>query len=274
MESVSEKNTKKEIFDAYRELLQKVENGHQQPLMGEASEKSSSGDTLQKKRVTAADIIDTLSNLNVIAADALAAFSRQAAEFRKRTREEEETFNRDTQMKRDAWRHEEEEYQYTLKMKRRQEEDDYALKMREKERSFNESIASKKQELEERDKNVKAQEEELRSFKKQVESFPIELKKALDETEKRIRFEMEREAKIAADLVSKDMQREQELSKLTIQGLEDTIKRQAVQITNLERQLSQAVERAQKLAVTVIEGGGRKHFDEEKKEEKTSISNS
>ena len=264
MEQVSEKNTKKEILDMYRELLQKVENGHQPSLIGEAQETSSDAHVSQKKKVVSADIVDTLENLHVIVTDALAAFSRQAADFRKRVQEEEEVFSHEMQTKRDTWRREEEEYQYALKMKRRQEEDDYVLKVREKERTFNESTAAKKQELEEREKNIRMQEEELRGFRKQVETFPAELKRTLDETEIRIRSEMERGAKVVTDLTAKDSQRERELSKLTIQGLEDTIKRQTVQIGNLERQLSQATERAQKLAVTVIEGGGRKHFDEER----------
>jgi len=272
MEQVNEKNTKKEIFDAYRELLQKVENSHQPSLTNEAEGDVAGVNIAQKKKAASSDIVDTLGHLQTIVAEALAAFSRQAAEFRKRVKEEEETFSRDLQAKRDSWRREEEEYQYAIKMKRRQEEDDYALKSREKERQFNESIASKKQELEEREKQVKAQEEELKTFKKQVELFPAELKKAIDETETRVRSSVEREAKVVTDLASKDMQREQELSRLTIQGLEDTIKRQTVQINNLERQLSQAIERAQKLAVTVIEGGGRKHYDEEKKEEKAPSS--
>ncbi|TSC71513.1 MAG: hypothetical protein G01um101448_1151 [Parcubacteria group bacterium Gr01-1014_48] len=270
MEQINEKNTKKEIFDAYRELLQKVESGHQPSLTIEVGGDSTGARAVEKKKATSSETVDTLGNLQIIVADALAAFSRQAVEFHKRVKEEEETFSRDVHTKRDSWRREEEEYQYMTKMKRRQEEDDYALKSREKERQFNESIALKKQEIEEREKNIKAQEEELRTFRKQVELFPAELKKTIDETEMRIRSIVEREAKVATDLTSKDMQREQELAKLTIQGLEDTIKRQTVQIINLERQLSQAIERAQKLAVTVVEGSGRTYYDEEKKEEKVS----
>lgn len=261
-------------MDAYRELLQKIESNHQQVPVDETGEKfsvASTEDTPRKKQPASADVVDTLSNLGAFVTDALAAFSRQAVEFRKRVKEEEEVFQREMQLKRDTWHHEEEEYQYTVKVKRRQEEDDYILKTREKERSFNESIVAKKQELEEREKLVKIQEDEIKGFKKQIELFPVELKKAIEETEKRTRFETEREAKVVADLISKDMQREQELAKLTIQGLEDTIKRQTVQIGNLERQLSQAIERVQKLAVTVIEGG-RKQYDEEKKDEKTSLS--
>jgi hypothetical protein len=258
MEQVNEKNTKKEIFDAYRELLQKVESGHQPALVSVADGGVVEDESQQKKKTVSVDIVDTLSNLHTMIADTLAAFSRQAAEFRKCIKEEEEVFSHDMQTKRDAWRREEEEYQYATKMKHRQEEDDYHIKTREKERQFNESITVKKHELEEREQQIKLREGELTGLKKQVDLFPTELKKAVDEAVNHVRSEVQRDSKVSADLIAKDAQRERELSKLTTQGLEETIKRQTAYITNLERQLAQAVERAQRLAVTVIEGSSRK----------------
>ncbi|TSC62867.1 MAG: hypothetical protein G01um101448_522 [Parcubacteria group bacterium Gr01-1014_48] len=201
-------------------------------------------------------------------------FHDEYAGLHRETEQEKEKLYVDIKHARGEWKHEQEEYTYKTHIERRKEEDEYALKVRDKERQFIEKYTAKEKEFSEREQKLKIQEEEMRELQVRVQAFPKELEKAVRDAEERVRKEMEQRAKVATDLSAKDTQREHEVAELKIHNLEDIVKLRSTNIIALEKQLAQANEQIQKLAVTVVESGSnivskRNFQDQEKQEPKT-----
>ena len=252
MNPVTERSTKKEILEAYKASQQQTQTREariQQPTSQPSIETTKRPDTF-------AQALRIVNELSQSITSFVSKFIEQANELKKHFLEEEETLERQMQQKRSVWSREQEEYAYQLSIQRKKEGDEYALKMQERKRQFEEEMTQRERVLKEREELLKAQEDEIKTLRKQAEAFPQELTKAVNEAMAKTKAEFEHKANIEAELAQKDMQREREIAKLTIQGLEETIKRQTTQIANLERQLSQALQRVQELAVSVIESSG------------------
>ena len=258
---ISEKNTKKELWDAYQELLHGQQEAGSHGDQKQSAQDTSTGDKSPQLQhiasripLSAAPILQEIDILRRSVGDILEHFGEQAVSFEKRAREEEERLGIEIQRKRTEWKREQELYDYDREMKRRRDDDEYSLKTSERERQFNERFTAKEKDLREREEQIKVTEEEIKQLRAQVEQFPKELDQAVVKAISETQSTMRAEAATGRNLASKDTEREQEIAKLKIQSLEDTIKRQQTQITTLERELTRAHEQIQKLAVTVIEG--------------------
>lgn len=251
MNTINEKNTKKEILEAYEALQQQ---GVSEPLSFVKSHPEKSGATISKSPIGQA--LSVLHQLKDTIDNTVNAFTSQISEVRKRIQEEEDELNRQIQQKKDAWEREQQEYAYQRSLQRKKEENEYEFKRQEQERQFNETLFKKEQAVSDREKIMKEKEEEFKQLHQTVQLFPEKLAQAIDEGVAKTKKELEQQAKILAELTQKDIQRDREISKLTVHDLEETIKRQANQITALERQLTQATQRAQELAVSVIQSSG------------------
>lgn len=255
MTTPTEKHTKKQILDAYQALLTQVEVGGSKP--GSSARPVST----TPSRPALLEIVGKLESLQTMIVEATTAFGRQVAAFQAELRDRQEEFERGMTTQRAAWQREEEEHAYTVKLKHQQSEDEFQTKRRTQEQEFAASMADRQRDLAARTEALAAAEDELKTLRKTVEAFPAELASAVAEAAQQARAGAEQQATITAELAAKDRQREQEVAKLTTQGLEATIKAQVAQIANLERQLAQAVGQAQKLAVSIIEAGSRKAAD-------------
>lgn len=183
---------------------------------------------------------------------------QKRAEFRKKLEEEEEGMRIEIERKRKEWKREIEEYEYSLKMMRKKDQDEYGFQKTIKEREFNEKMGLREKELKVRESALLEKENELKSLKTQVEAFPKELEKQIHEATEKTKEDIERQAKIKNELIEKEIAKEREVAKLRIVSLEDIIKRQASQINTLENQLAVATQKAQELAVKIIEAGGER----------------
>lgn len=250
MNPITERSTKKEILEAYKALQeQSVGDSPRSPKVPQ--EKSM---PLPKSLV--GEALSVLHQLKNTMNNTLDAFTGQINEFRKRTQEEEDALNRQMQQKKDAWEREQQEYAYQLSLQRKKEQGEHEFKKQEQERQFNEALFKKEQAVSEREKIMKEREEEFNQLGQAVQLFPEKLSQAVEEAISKTKKELDQQAKISAELTQKDIQREREIGKLTVHDLEETVKRQANQIAALERQLAQANQRAQELAVSVIQSSG------------------
>jgi len=191
-------------------------------------------------------------------------------ELASNVQEEQEAFIREKEghermmaEQKEAWRREQDNYTYERDLKRKKEEDEFALRKESAELSWRTEKTQREQMLIEKENVMRAREAEIRELEKQTREFPATMEKAVAEAVSRKETELRETARIAADMTAKDRERESELAKMRVQNLEETIKRQSTQIQTLERQLQQAVERAQALATTVVEGGTQRRADAE-----------
>lgn len=137
---------------------------------------------------------------------------------------------------------EEDEYQYNIKTKRQKEED-----------AYNKQKQSKEEELLKREEAVKAKEQEFQQLQKQV----IDLQKQLETESIRIRKEtadqVSKDLEVRYKLERKEIEGQQNLSKLIIDNLQKTIKAHEDEIKDLKLQLQKAMQQIKDIAVSVID---------------------
>ena len=105
-----------------------------------------------------------------------------------------------------------------------------------------------------REAALKQGEEELAQLKKEVDQFPARL---VQETEAAaLRGRQDAEAKLEQQIVvlKKDAETEKRLAELRVKTLEETLARNAGHIAALEKQLADAKQQVQDIAVKAIEG--------------------
>ena len=92
----------------------------------------------------------------------------------------------------------------------------------------------------------------MKELEARVERFPQELAAATKQAEQTARSEMQKQAALDAKLVKMETDAEKNVTALKIAGLEDLVKRQAVQLEALTKQLSAAQAQVQAMAVKAI----------------------
>lgn len=280
---VSERSTKKELWEAYQTVLQAKDLAVSNVVNIDVDDLNTTLSNVKKSshdKRAALSVETTLrvfEDVQKIVVDMAKRFQGDFEVLEKRMREDEEELNMAITRKREEWKREQEEYLYRIKLERRKDEDEYTRRVQERERQMTEKYATKEKELTEREDEVKIREQEMKQLQSEVALFPGKLEKAIREAEQKTRSEGERDAKTAAALIAKDIEREQEVAKLKVQNLEDVIKLRSAHIMAIEKQLAQANEQIQKLAVTVVESGSnafsKRNFQEQERQESKQTSN-
>lgn len=185
-------------------------------------------------------------------------FEKERAAARSDWQAEKERFSRELAeeraLQRKQWEREEEEYGYERKLKRSREEADYQAKRQAMIASFTDEKARAESELAAREQAVSTREGELAELKARVEAFPKELEAAVAREVARVRAEAEERARVEAALRGKDVEGAEKLLKLQIANLDKMVKEQAGRIDELQAEVKAANEKAQALALKVIEG--------------------
>jgi chromosome segregation ATPase len=148
----------------------------------------------------------------------------------------------------------EEEYAYKLSLKRRKEADEYASQQAALQKALQEQREKSDQEIEERQRVMETREVEVQDLQVQVERFPRELSAAIKQAEQAARSEAQKQAALDAKLVKMEIEAERNITALKIAGLEEMVKRQAVQLETMTKQLSAAQGQVQAMALKAIEG--------------------
>lgn len=183
--------------------------------------------------------IDMLENL-------IEAQKLQKQQFEDEIHQQEEEFQKSVQANKDSWKREQEEYEYELQLHRKKEEQQYGEKR-----------ATEEAQFAEREKALKAAEQELIDFRERAGKFPAELeaavRKAKEDTDKEVR----KEEQIRADLLKEKYDGERRIATLTIDTLKERVAALETEVATLKEQFASATKEVKDVAVKVIEGRSR-----------------
>jgi hypothetical protein len=178
------------------------------------------------------------------------AWIKEKDEFEKQTKEQK-------LIKEKERKREEEEYAYNLNLKRKKEQDIYEQQKQMMEREVAENKASFEKEMNEREQNIVAKENELSELRDKVTRFPQELDKTLKQAVKDNSEKLLQQFEIEKKLLLKETETEIKLKDQAIQTLELKVK----ELENSIKQLSLKSETAEKtvkdIAIKAIESAGK-----------------
>ncbi|MBL7150289.1 MAG: hypothetical protein ISS84_01580 [Candidatus Pacebacteria bacterium] len=296
----SMKNTKAELFTAYQEMREKflASKKEQLPIKPEAAKKEEqrvmektaaySPETLENeinnlgKKIQASledkknQLVQESQKLNelrqavrietkglqetyniTLAADTLQAL---IAEYDAKEKELQEQIGGQKK----SWEREHEEHAYNLKIARRKENDEYEAEQSKKRAAWQEEMTAKEKELEEREQALTNQTEEIENMKKQTEDFPARLERKINEAKQGKEIALRKDFATEKQMLEQKFSAEKGILEVKNNNLEALIKNQSSEMTSLKQSLTEANQRAQNLATSVIEGAKRQ--EQEKKE--------
>ncbi|MCD8487561.1 MAG: hypothetical protein LRZ84_12715 [Desertifilum sp.] len=143
----------------------------------------------------------------------------------------------------------EEEYNYEIERLRKVEADDYTERKRILERTLQLTTQEKEKQWQEREKFLSDNAALFEENRQKVEGFEEASKKAYVQAKEEAIQDVNREAKVQAELREKEWQGTKQGYELKIQSLEQTIQRQTEQIGDLSTQLQAAMKQSQELAM-------------------------
>ncbi len=140
--------------------------------------------------------------------------------------------------------HEREEEMYTYKQKttRAREEEEYAEKMKKK-------VA----ELSERERILKAEENEVVTLRAQLQNLPAQNDKLVQATEQEVTKRLSANYALQTDLLTKGWESEKQILELKCTHLEMLSKKLESEISQMKKEVESAQKKAQEMAITVIE---------------------
>jgi colicin import membrane protein len=147
-----------------------------------------------------------------------------------------------------------EDYEYKKNLERKKAQDKYDEDVRQVEKKNAEKQETLEKSWKQREAALKEQEEQLSRLQKESADFPARLQKEAATAAAQARSETEVRLEQQALVLRKDAEAEQRLSELRVKTLEEAVARQQVQIKALERQLADAKQQVQDIAVKAIEG--------------------
>lgn len=153
---------------------------------------------------------------------------------------------------------------------REQEERDYITKLRARrsQEEFEEAKIKQDSILKNREEQITRQEQNVSELKKQIESFPIELNKALLQREQEVAKRLNADFDGKLSNIKKDWEGQKNIYEIKTDTLEEKLKRQDTENAALRQELETANNRVQELAIKIIEGGSKIIKSEEGKDNK------
>jgi colicin import membrane protein len=147
-----------------------------------------------------------------------------------------------------------EEYEYKKNLERKKAQDKYDEEVRQVEKKNAEKQETLEKSWKQREASLKEREEELLRLHKEAADFPARLQAETAAAAARARSETEVRLEQQALVLRKDAEAEQRLGELRVKTLDEVVARQQAQIVALEKQLADAKQQVQDIAVKAIEG--------------------
>jgi hypothetical protein len=147
-----------------------------------------------------------------------------------------------------------EDYEYRKNLERKKAQDKYEEEVRAREKKNSEQQEALEKSWQSREASLKAREEELARLKTEVEGFPTRLQKEIEAAALQARKDAEARLEQQMVLIKKDAEADKRLSELRVKTLEEAIARNGAHIATLEKQLAEAKQQVQDIAVKAIEG--------------------
>ena len=146
------------------------------------------------------------------------------------------------------------EYEYKKALERKKAQDKYEEEMKLLEKQNREKQEALEKSWQQREAALKAQEEESARLKSESEGFPAKLEKASAQAAAEAARATTQKFEQQVLLLNKESEAEKRLAELQIKTLEETLARQSAQMAALQKQLDEAKQQVQEIAVKAIEG--------------------
>lgn len=147
-----------------------------------------------------------------------------------------------------------ERYGYEIERQRRLVADEFAEKRRLLERQLGETQAQKDKNWAEREKVLGAATAEIEALRAKAGGYQKEIEDAVKASREKVIVKVAADAKVDAELMSRDNASSLEVYELKVKALEDRLEKQRAQIADLSAQLHAALQQTQGLAQKAIEG--------------------
>jgi colicin import membrane protein len=147
-----------------------------------------------------------------------------------------------------------EEYEYKKNLERKKAQDKYEEDQRLQEKKNKERQEALEKSWQQRETTLKEQEQELLRLRKEAQEFPETVKTESEKAAVLAAKAAEQKLEQEILLLKKEAETEKRLASLQVKTLEETLARQAVQIAALQKQVDEAKQQVQDIAVKAIEG--------------------
>lgn len=147
-----------------------------------------------------------------------------------------------------------EEYEYKKTIERKKAQDKYEEETRILEKRNREKQDTLEKSWQQREAAFTERDEELTRLRQEVASFPARLQMEVDRTRSEAIQQTEQRFEQQLLLMTKEREADRRLAELQIKALEESGARQAAQIIALQKQLDEAKQQVQDIAVKAIEG--------------------
>jgi chromosome segregation ATPase len=162
-------------------------------------------------------------------------------------REYEETLKTKRQREND-------EFEYKKTLERKKAQDKYEEEQRLRDRQNREKQEALEKSWQARETALKAAEEELAQLRKDSDLFPKRLAEEVDRAVAEARRQADQQLEQRLLVLSKDAEADRRVAELRIKTLEEILARQTEQVAALHKQLDEATQQVQEIAVKAIEG--------------------
>jgi hypothetical protein len=176
-----------------------------------------------------------------------AAWEEESRGAERERKEQEENLKK-------ARQREVEEYEYKKNLERKKAQDKYEEDLRLQEKKNKERQEALEKSWAQREAVLKEQEQELLRLRKEAQEFPETIKTEAEKAAVLAARAAEQKFEQEILLLKKEAETEKRLATLQVKTLEETIARQAAQIAALQKQVDEAKQQVQDIAVKAIEG--------------------
>jgi hypothetical protein len=174
-------------------------------------------------------------------------WEEESARVERERKEQEEALKKQRQREID-------DYEYKKALERKKAQDKYDEDVRLTEKKNQEKQEALEKGWAQREATLKEREEELKTLRKESQEFPARLQKEAQATAEQARRETEAKFQQQMLVLQKDSETEKRVAALQVKSLEETVARQQSQIAAIEKQLADAKQQVQDIAVKAIEG--------------------
>jgi len=176
-----------------------------------------------------------------------AAWEEETARVERDRKEQEDALRKQRQR-------EIEDYEYRKNLERKKAQDKYEEEQRARDKQNREQQEVLERGWQQREAALKEREEELARLKREADEFPARLLKETEAAGQKGQKEAEARLEQQMLVLKKDAEAETRLGQLRVKTLEEALAHNAAQVAALEKQLADAKQQVQDIALKAIEG--------------------
>jgi hypothetical protein len=286
-QQVSEKSTKSEILDAYKEVMSKLTEKPEdetikeekqivdtaaketvEKIIGDLSQlKISLSQTvgnLTEKLTWEAERLSSIRKATVIAQKELEdtqkvkITAKQLYDLITLQKKQEDDFKLEMDTQKNAWEEEKKQYEETKKRERTREEDEYEynkkVERKRYQENWNEELKKHESQKQEETESREAMLKELDELRKNVETYPAIKEKEIKAAVAQALALVNKDNQIQQNFAKQKADSELELLRSQLISLKATLKSQDDQIRELKIQLEASTKHIKDIAISVVEG--------------------